>query len=296
MNNYRFVILLFITGLSACQIVDISQKSPLESNASEMKAKQLLAAVVKTQGFEVLEKQPLYQYTASDHWPGMMGKMTKLWPEQLSKLHFQYHFNTFDGKVTFLDGKEKGKIVGLQSWQYYTSHTSDASIIKLEKEKGSQKYIFGLTAFQYFNELAYRLQHVPILRYYGSRTLRGKKYDLVFASWQSEMANKDFDQYIVWINTETKLIDYCIYTVRENKGAMAQQFYGSIAFQNYQEVGGLTFAKEQMVFMNDKVLTINDFDDYFHKITIDSFTVGSFKEGELYPYPDLSKKYDAKWR
>lgn len=41
----------------------------------------------------------------------------------------------------------------------------------------------------------------------GQQSWNGRNYDLVFATWNSFELNTEIDQYIIWINKETGLID-----------------------------------------------------------------------------------------
>ena len=60
-----------------------------------------------------LREHRVYAVEGEDHWKGVMGRMSKVWPEARAKLKFQYAINTFDGRVEFLNGKRRGDIAGL---------------------------------------------------------------------------------------------------------------------------------------------------------------------------------------
>lgn len=283
-------------SFTQCKIADISKElsTDLPIEASQNKAAKILDKLIETQGFKVLEKQALYSFIATDHWPGFTGKLVKLWPQEFTRFQFKYHFNTFDGQLLFLDGEEEGNKIGVQSWNYYQQKEGEPSPYLMELNKKASKYAFGLSAFQYFSELPYRLRSAPILRYFGTKELRGQVYDLVFASWQSVAANSEFDQYILWVNRQTHLLDYAVYTIRENTNLITRKFHGSIAYLNYTDVGGFKVAKEQAVFVNRAAITTESLEDYFHKINIETFTIGGFKETEIYPFSHIPKKIDSK--
>jgi hypothetical protein len=294
MKQPFFLVLALAFTLTQCKYADISQPYSLETKQAEQKAIQVLDEAVRMQGFVVLENQPLYTYTATDDWPGFTGKIASLWPESKIRFNAKYHFNTFDGKLLFLDGKSEGTEVGLQSWTYYEQVKGENSPKKIDPEKANKKHVFGLAAFQYFNELPYRLRQAPILRYYGEKEIKGSKYDLVFATWGSEKANKEHDQYLLYISQETHLLEYAVFTIRENANFISRKFYGSIAYHNYQKVKGMQVAMEQSVFLNDGVLTTESLDDYLHRINIEDFRIGGFEESELYPFTDVAKQMDSK--
>lgn len=295
MKNIRlsFYLALLLVA-SSCKIADISEVSKLPIPESEKIAISKLKEVVESQGFGVLQKKNVYQFQATDHWPGWIGGLAKIWPDKTTNFIFKHNFNTFDGSALLLDGKKEGDLIGLQSWIYYEKTKGRANIQNVDTGDKFNKLEFGLVVFHYFLELPYRLYHAPIKRYYGQREWKGQTYDLVFASWESEAANPDFDQYILWINTESQLVDYCIYTLRDNNSALTRHKYGSIAYQDYRDIDGFKVPFKMPILLDDGVVKKESLDKYFHQFTIQEFAFGGFEEQELYPFPDLPKMMDSK--
>lgn len=288
------IILIVICFLNSCKIADLSQKTNLTSTESEKIATEKLSETIKAQGFNFLKEHNLYNVKVEDHWKGVLGKMVKIWPDTKTQFDFKFNFNTFDGSAKFLSGKKEQDIIGVQSWKFYekTKNSSDY----LNKDTGEKKnnMEFGIVVLHYFMELPYRLLNAPIKRYYGQKEKNGETYDLIFASWDQETPNKKYDQYILWINTNTKLVDYCLYTLRTNTNPLTRNMYGSIAFLDYKAVDGFKYATRMPIFLNDGVLTQKDYKKYFHQFSINKFNFGSFDETELYPLKNLTKKIDSK--
>ncbi len=295
MKNFIFhVIFILSIFLSGCKIADISieTNSKLTDQESELKATKLLQKVIRLQNFNKLDSSITYSFTANDHWPGLLGKMTKLWPDQSTNFQFNYNFNTFDGQAHFLDGEKEGDLIGLQSWNFYERKRDEPSITKKPNDN-HQSHVFGLAVFHYFVELPYRLSNAPYKRYYGEAAIRDQKYDLVFVSWIDENPHPEYDQYIVYINRKTGLLDYCIYTLRDNKNPLTRNKYGSIAYVNYQDFDGFRVATDMPIMIDDGVLH-TPLENYFHKISIKDFSLGSFEESILYPIPGIEKQIDSK--
>ena len=61
--------------------------------------------------------------------------------------------------------------------------------------------------------MPFRFPSAGIISYAGETALGEVPYDLVFVSWNSPEPQEDFDQYIVRVNQQTKLVDYLRYTV-----------------------------------------------------------------------------------
>lgn len=293
-NRTHYLMIAFATVLiHSCKIADISQVTSLEKNKSEAIAEQKLAEVISSQGFDVMASKNTYTFTATDDWPGLFGKMVKIWPDEKTTLKFKHNFNTFDGSALFLNGKKKGDLIGIQSWNYYEkeNESSEIECYTLEEKKSLS---FAMVIFHYFLELPYRINQAPIKRYYGQQTKNGETYDLVFASWESETSNPDYDQYILWINTKTKLVDYCIYTLRDNKNPITRKKYGSIAYQNYRNIDGFMIPFNMPVMLDDDVIKKEFLTNYFHQFTIHDFTFSEFDESELYPISNIEKQFDTK--
>ncbi|NRB46324.1 MAG: hypothetical protein HRU41_01535 [Saprospiraceae bacterium] len=279
---------------SSCKMADLSEHSNLPIPESERIAMTKLQEVIEAQGFEVLQQKNLYQFKATDHWPGWIGGLAKIWPDKTTNFLFRHNFNTFDGSALFLDGKKEGDLIGLQSWVYYEKVKDSPNIQNADTGDKFNKLEFGLVVFHYFLELPYRLYHAPIKRYYGQRKWKGQTYDLIFATWSSETANSNFDQYVLWINTDTHLVDYCIYTLRDNNSALTRHKYGSIAYQDYRAIEGFQVPFKMPILLDDGVVKKKSLDKYFHQFTIKEFTFGGFEEEELYPLPGIPKKIDSK--
>lgn len=279
--------------LTGCALADLSMHSSIPLDKSEQTAKDLLQQVVSAQGFEVLQEANTYEFNATDDWPGFIGKMTKIWPEQKSKIHFRHNFNTFDGSAEFLDGRRKGDKIGLQTWHYYEISSGDSKLKEIDRNE-KNTYDFGLVVFHYFLELPYRLQSAPIKRYYGKAEKNNVTYDLVFTSWGSESANEEHDQYLLYINPNTHLVDYCVYTLRDPKRLLTKHKYGSIAFEDYTNIDGFMVPFSMPVMLDNGVITSENTSKYFHRFSIDEFILSGFSEQELYPIEGLAKKIDSK--
>lgn len=297
-NNiaYYLAVSTLTVIISSCKIANISLITPLESGKSEEIAKQKLAEVISAQGFDVMESKNTYEFTATDDWKGPLGKMVKIWPDTKTTLKFKHNFNTFDGNALFLDGEKKGDLIGIQSWNYYERENESTEIKRyaLKENKEKDNLSFAMVIFHYFLELPYRLNKAPIKRYYGQRTKNGKTYDLVFASWQSETPNPDYDQYILWINTKTKLVDYCVYTLRDNKNPITRKKYGSIAYQDYRNIDGFMIPFNMPIMLDNGVIKKDSLTKYFHQFTIHEFAFSGFDESELYPITEIEKQLDIK--
>jgi len=252
------------------------------------KGKEILSKAWKTQGLNNLKSHQTYSFTATDSWKGMMGGIGKPWPEKRIQILFKYEVGTFNGQLNFLSGKRKGEIAGLQSWKYYEKNNNDLKFLKTDK-----KIAFGLSAYQYFIELADRLRKAPIISFAGTKSFNDNNYNLVFVTWGKTAPHKEHDQYMLWINQKTDMLEYVEFTIRDNYLKMpgSGAFYGSIKYDDFKKINGVQIPHKQTVFMNapkkkDK--------KRLHQLIITDFKFDEFGVEELYPDPNLKKLGDEK--
>lgn len=284
------IVFLAVTmiGCSA-NLLPKSLKNVEDHRTLEEKGNQLLESAWKAQGFDNLEKYKTFQFTFTDNWQGMMGGMGKLWPQKKTRINQKGSFKSFDSQIEFLDGNTKGLVAGIQSWKYYEMEGGVANF----NIKENERYIFGMTAFHYFTELIDRLKDAEFIRYAGEKKFNGKEYSLVYATWKSLKKNKEVDQYVLYLNKETKMLDYVTFTVRDNYLKMpgASMFYGSMQFSDYREIDGFKFPFLQTVYLNKPKKNEKKF---MHQLKVESFEFDSFEESDLYPDKSLKKLGDEK--
>lgn len=294
MNRSLFFIALFsLIWASGCQLADLRTSSIKQEGLSQVKEEQgraLLEEAWKAQGMDKLRSHQVYETTVEDHWRGTAGKFTTLWPETRVDLRIKYGVNTFDSQLEYLSGEKKDMLAGQQSWNYYEKPVDSSISFDVETDK---KASFGLAAFQYFFELIDRLKDAPIVSYAGEHEALGARYDLVFVTWESAEPNQQFDHYRLWINKETKRLEVAEYTIRDapQKLPGAKAFYGSIWFQDFREIDGISISFQQYIFINAPK---DNPEKYIHKLTVKDFAFDNFDPTILYPNSDLPKLGDDK--
>ncbi|AUP78491.1 hypothetical protein C1H87_07115 [Flavivirga eckloniae] len=259
------------------------------SQLNTVKGENLLKETWKKHGFENLNSHKVYSFTANDTWKGLMGRMGKPWPEAKSKLKLKYAINTFDSQVEFLNGKKENTLAGLQSWQYYEkTPESDIGFTTYNK-----RIAFGLSAYHYFFEMLDRLKNAPIISYAGEKTFNSKQYHLIFVTWKDAKPHMQHDQYLLWINAETQLLEYAVYSLRDNylKIPGYKAFYGSIKFSDYKSVDGILIPHKQIVFLNQPSRKDKS---HLHQLIVEDFKFDDFDISELYPSSDIAKIGDKK--
>lgn len=217
MNNYiKLVIIALITiTLNSCKSVDLRSEDLKTQNISnpEQKGKQLLQEAKLAMGYDKLAKSEVYQADAVFNWKGIWLLMPmNAFPGNNNKnLKLRLATNSFDGQVEYLEGRKKGIIQGVQSWEGYKKESKSDFL----KQHEHNRYIWGLATYHYLLEAPMHLPDAEIIRYSGTKQLDGISYETVYVTWGSESPNKQYDRFLAYINPETKFIDLLEVTIND---------------------------------------------------------------------------------
>ena len=243
------------------------------------KGEKILDRAWKKQGYDKLKDHSVYSFHGSDTWKGMLGKMGKIWPEMKAEMEFKYQIGTFDGQVTFVDGKQSGDVAGLQNWNYYEISNNE-TVFKDKDKKKNRRKVFGIAAFQYFTEMISRIKNAPIISYAGEKEFRGQQYDLVFCTWGTDKPHIEHDQYLAWINKETGLMDFTQYTIRDTylKPPGYKMIGGAIEFADFKNIDGIMIPHEHLVY---PIKLQKKTKKNLHRLIISGFKFDAFDVEEL---------------
>jgi hypothetical protein len=180
-------------------------------------------------------------------------------------------------------------VAGIQSWKYYEIENDVANF----NVKENERYSFGMAALHYYTELIDRLKNAQFIRFVEEKEFNGAAYNLVYVTWKDLKKNKEVDQYVLYLNKETNMLDYVTHTIRDNylKLPGSSMFYGTMQFSNYNDIDGFKFPFLQTVYLNKPKKNENK---YLHQLKISSFEFDSFEESDLYPDKSLKKLGDEK--
>ena len=249
--------------------------------ANTIKGKQILDQVWKKQGGDKLAQHQVYSFRGFDTWQGPLAKIGRFWPDLATTLDFRFQVDTLDGQLTFVDGERQGTIIGLHNANYYEIKNGETEFLD-RYAKSNVRAAFGLFGVQYFSELLGRLRQAPIISYAGKQAFNDKQYDLVFCTWGKPEPHIGNDQYLLWINQETGLLDYVEYSVREPhvKPPGYKMIGGALEYADYREIDGVLIPHDQIVYSIKKKANQNKF---LHRWTISDFQFDSFHVERLKP-------------
>ena len=102
-------------------------------------------------------------------------------------------------------------------------------------------------------EFPFKMSSADVLEYLGKKEWNGNTYDLVFATWNSLDPSLHINQYIMWINQQTGLIDRFDTTGRDispfDKAQVIFKYanYGKAIFPTTIKVQSVTFGKSPIM-------------------------------------------------
>ena len=267
---------------SSCSVSDMRKgtelyKVDIAQSVDQIKGRQILNAYVIENGYDKFSSVETYQVKAREHWKGMMGNMGNPWPEKnLSYvMKFVPDLNEFTNQIKLSSEKKNGDVWGMKktlSSVYYQKKGAERKPIKEGKES------FMLANYQWWIEFPYRLNQLENVTFAGVKEKNGEIYDLVLATWGDDLkAKKDFDQYMLWFNQSTGLIDLVTFTYRDVPMMMPPFMYGTALFDDYRVVNGIRMPFSQKFQINGP----SEKSKYAHHFMIDNIEFDIFSKEYL---------------
>lgn len=273
---------------------DLLKDKPLNQELAE-RGRRMLEEAARAHGLPALHTHRTFTVLARDKW----ASKGAWWPTPEQHFRADRLLGTFTSRVELLGGPRDGEIWGLQSWKAYKIPAAGGRPV-FGPDQAAEFY---LPTLQYFDELPFRLLRAPIALYAGTGTYRGRTYQRVFVTWGSSKPHAQHDQYDVWINPTTGLIDVVRYTVREAvkissfwmKPLMRAYAAGTIHFENYRKVGGVQVPFLSTVTLATPEQTKLPLDQhFFHRISVERATFDEVESGSLIVDPSLPGPADHK--
>ncbi len=273
------LVLVFL--LNAFLVVDIRPEIIKAGITEEMetKGRKLLTEMENAHGKNTWLNTQTWSVDYNAKWKIPVAWMANHWPNNEQNVRFDAVTNSFDSRAILLDGSHKNEVWGIQSWQPYK-----------KKPKGQVQFkddanlAFGNPTVHYFIELPFRASGASIVAYAGTKIKNDIKYELVFISWLTAKPNKDSDQYVLYINKNTKRLDLAAYTVREQFNFLNS----TVTYQDYVKLDGILFPSRfynRIPYM--KFLT-------FHDGQFSKWKLNQVSPKELRPNPNLKILKDEK--
>ena len=119
-NILPALLISLILTVHSCKSVDLRTQhiSKNDAKSLERRGRDLLEESKLAMGYQKLINAEVYETTTVFDWTGfwLMVPMNTFPGNNKKQLKLRFATNSFDGQVEYLEGRKKGKIMGLQSW------------------------------------------------------------------------------------------------------------------------------------------------------------------------------------
>ena len=251
-----------------------------KQNPSEQKARFLLEEMAKAHQIQHWEDVSTYTVRFQEEMFGTIGKSSNPFPEDKTQFDLSYIPKSFDGRLSFVDGPNQGQTWGIQSWQTYTQESGADPLFAKNKD-----IFFWVPTYQYFIEFPLRIMNANAFSYAGKKTINGRACEGFVASWDTTEPQRHIDQYLIWLDADTKRIVKLEYTIRE----MFNFLTGAAYYTEYKDFDGILLPTKMPVESN-----LLGQGKYLHQMDILNFEKNTLPESKLRPNSSIKVLGDDK--
>ena len=209
----------------------------------------------------------------TDRWPSLFWRlMASPWPQDPQAFRLMTPLGADDGRLQFVGGDWSGRTWGLQQWVPYEASADGGGV----EFTDSDDIRFWIPTIKYFTEFPFRICEADVVLYAGERTRDDRVHDLVFATWNQAAPQEGVDQYVLWIDRESGLLELLQYTVRDVMGS----FIGTMDYADFKTESGIVVPHRMTVVDSPQRA------DVMHEFTITDVRFGAeYPPGFFYPDP-----------
>ncbi len=242
----------------------------------EKRGRQLLQQVADAHGGrDKWEAAYAAKVTYRDEWPRLIPRLFAMpWPSSDVLITQTMLLGMDTSRLTFQEGKKEGISWGIQNWATYKVTPSFEEPLFV----ADKTIWFWLPTMQYFFEAPFRLLEADVVFYAGTKSYLGSSYEVVYLTWESVEPNEQVDQYVAWIEPNTKRLVFLQYTVRDQ----ADFLTGTAFYKDFRSVDGFVVARQISIASMDSPKKI------LHETTFEDVAFGVDPEpGTFYPDPEV---------
>ncbi|MEO0601378.1 MAG: hypothetical protein AAF211_08085 [Myxococcota bacterium] len=214
---------------------DLRKQGPTAVQTSEGRAL-LEASIEATGGWEQWRRLQHFSFSATDAWDHTLGELAFLTYDKNQTFDMRAVGQDVDNlEMTLTNGKKEGQIWGYRDGVGYLQGED------VEGKKFKPLSVLFVKTTAALVGLPMRLGSADEVVLLDDVQVGEKTYHQVFLTWKQLDPIDSFDHWIAYIDPETKLIDYCQFTVREYESEVAVPVArkGFFAMADYREVDGV---------------------------------------------------------
>jgi hypothetical protein len=273
-------LILAFTTFHVADIRPTELKNGQITEGKASKGKEILLRAANKHGKQKWNLNNNLEIIGIDDWFNWMGDVfINPFPNARQKIKLQMLLGTWTSRLELLDVSRVTEVWGIQSWNTYRSQVGQKPDFQPDKE-----IRFFLPTFQWWFEFPFRIISASVISALSES--QSSKFDRVFVTWGSLEPNRELDQYIIYINKQTGLINRIEYTIRDMGGFAT----GATNFIDYQLVDGVMVPFQ----LEAAVIMPGGFEQVMHRVTVESACWNTITPDRLLPNPDFMSEKESK--
>ena len=278
------ILALILLGLAFDRLMpaDVRPASLEDNERDEPAARERLERVRAAHGAEAWEQYRVMDVVFYDDWPFWLTRAPLTpWDVPRQKLRAKLLRRNWTTEFELLNGDRPGERWGLQSWKTWRAEPGGDPVFE-----DSWVVATTLAGLRYFIELPLPQDTATHVQDAGMATWNGKTYERLYVTWERGEPQRDFDQYVLWIDPQSGLVARVDFTIRALSGLAVAR----AAFEEYADAGGVRFPRKIVI---DGVLPTGHTLPV-HTIEIERVEWDTVEPDALKPDPTLADMGEAK--
>ena len=284
---------LFVIGLGGLGLFAVDRLAPADirpDNLPEQTSEELSSARARLEslraahGSDAWEQYSVMDVHFRDEWPFWLTRaVLSPWDVSDQALRARMLRRSWTTEVTLLNGDAPGERWGLQSWKTWRSPPDGTP-------RFDESWVIGtmVPGLRYFLELPLTQDTATFVQNAGTAMLDERPHERLYVTWNQSAPQRDFDQYVLWLDPDTGLVARVDFTIRALSGLAV----ATATFRDYRDYGGVKFPGEIVI---DGVLPTGHTLPV-HTIRVSDVQWDTFDAEALRPDPSLEELGETKPR
>lgn len=209
------------------------------ATVADDEARERLEALRAAHGAEAWEQYSVMDVRFQDDWPFWLTRVVlSPWDVDNQSLRAKMLRRSWITELTLLDGDDPGERWGLQSWKTWNAPSAGEPTF-------DESWVVGtmVPGLRYFLELPLAQDTATHVQRAGTAPLEGKPHERLYVTWNQGAPQRDYDQYLLWIDPDTGLVARVDFTIRALSGLAV----ATAAFRDYHDYGGVQLPGEIVI-------------------------------------------------
>ncbi len=239
-SKFKLVLIIFVLAVFSCNTsVDI-RNAYLKNGITESDVKlgkELLTKMETAHGGRTnWERYRHGEFVQVADWYGR----TKLshWDTIPQRFKMVCELGSNNSEMVLLNGKNTGKTFIVKDDQFFEKEVNKKPV-DIDQNQFYEKMIFK----NYWFQFPFRIGEAAIISYGGEEEINGKQYQIVYATWGSEKANNDYDQFLLYLDKTTHRLEILYFTVRDKMKRITL----TAEFKNFKNTSDFILPHSQFV-------------------------------------------------